>query len=403
MIYAGLYYIIKEKRDSSSKPENLSGEKMKKLFHSTTVLASLVLLTSLFISCSKKTELKPVSFKQLEVKKDNVTVCVDPRTEVLLIASRLAEVSFFANHDMDSDAYVNGIDKIMEKQKNHEFIKFLKSMTKNYKGGIYQLLTLSKYISEDFTEINFTKKTVPAEIEALCKNLDTKKFITLLNDFVNASNLSRVWLLYESFMKANLFDVSDFYDKYPNVTRWISEYFFDSSTKQNFTVHVSPIMNYYHILTPYYTSDGVNNFFICQSPGLNKVNNFSDINLAITMCESFYITYLREHYESFKNYIEKMMNDWAVKNNYTEKFQDFNYIGYATDWISNVTIINYIEKFSPEDSKEMFISSIESSLPVEDLLSLKDVFKYYDENRADYPTMESFLNNYLADYLAKLK
>ena len=369
----------------------------------TLPLLAVILATSInFISCSKKAELQPVTFKTLEVKKDNITVCVDPRTEVLLIASRLAEISFFANHDMDSDDYITGIDKIMEKQKNHEFVKLLKSMTKNYKGGIYQLLTLSKYISEDFTEINFTKKTVPAEIEALCKNLDTKKFITLLNDFVNASNLSRVWLLYESYMKANLFDVSDFYDKYPNVTRWISEYFFDASTKQIFKVHVSPIMNYYHILTPYSTYDGVNNFFICQSPGLNKVNNFSDINLAITMCGSFYITYLREHYESFKNYIEKMMNDWAVKNNYTEKFQDFNYIGYATDWISYVTIINYIEKFSPEDSKELYISSIESSLPMEELISLKDVFKYYDENRANYPTMESFLNNYLADYLSKL-
>ncbi len=369
----------------------------------TLPLLAVILATSInFISCSKKAELQPVTFKTLEVKKDNITVCVDPRTEVLLIASRLAEISFFANHDMDGDDYITGIDKIMEKQKNHEFIKFLKSMTKNYKGGIYQLLTLSKYISEDFTEINFTKKTVPAEIEALCKNLDTKKFITLLNDFVNASNLSRVWLLYESYMKANLFDVSDFYDKYPNVTRWISEYFFDASTKQIFKVHVSPIMNYYHILTPYSTYDGVNNFFICQSPGLNKVNNFSDINLAITMCGSFYITYLREHYESFKNYIEKMMNDWAVKNNYTEKFQDFNYIGYATDWISYVTIINYIEKFSPEDSKELYISSIESSLPMEELISFKDVFKYYDENRANYPTMESFLNNYLADYLSKL-
>lgn len=369
----------------------------------TLPLLAVILATSInFISCSKKAELQPVTFKTLEVKKDNITVCVDPRTEVLLIASRLAEISFFANHDMDGDDYITGIDKIMEKQKDHEFVKLLKSMTKNYKGGIYQLLTLSKYISEDFTEINFTKKTVPAEIEALCKNLDTKKFITLLNDFVNASNLSRVWLLYESYMKANLFDVSDFYDKYPNVTRWISEYFFDASTKQIFKVHVSPIMNYYHIMTPYSTYDGVNNFFICQSPGLNKVNNFSDINLAITMCGSFYITYLREHYESFKNYIEKMMNDWAVKNNYTEKLQDFNYIGYATDWISYVTIINYIEKFSPEDSKELYISSIESSLPMEELISLKDVFKYYDENRANYPTMESFLNNYLADYLSKL-
>ena len=374
---------------------------MKKAVFTMSFLTVILSTLLIFVSCSKKAELTPVSFKQLEVKKDNVTVCVDPRTEVLLIASRLAEISFFANHDMDGDDYVTGIDKIMEKQKNHEFIKFLKSMTKNYKGGIYQLLTLSKYISEDFTEINFTKKTVPAEIEALCKNLDTKKFITLLNDFVNASNLSRVWLLYESFMKANLFDVSDFYDKYPYVTRWISEYFFDSSTKQNFIVHVSPIMNYYHILTPYSTSDGVNNFYICQSPGISKTNNFSDINVAITMCESFYITYLREHYENFKDYIEKMMNDWAVKNNYTEKMQDFNYIGYATDWISYVTIINYIEKFSPEDSKEMFISSIESSLPMEKLISLKDVFKYYDENRADYPTMESFLSNYLADYLTK--
>ena len=375
---------------------------MKKTFLTLPLLAVILSTLLTFVSCSKKAELTPVSFKPLEVKKDNITICVDPRTEVLLIASRLAEISFFANHDMDSNDYVTGIDKIMEKQKDHEFVKLLKSMTKNYKGGIYQLLTMSKYISEDFTEIYFTKKTVPAEIEALCKDLDTKKFITLLNDFVITSNLSKVWLLYESFMKANLFDVSDFYDKYPNVTRWISEYFFDSSTKQNFTVHVSPIMNYYHILTPYSTSDGVNNFFICQSPGLNKMNTYSDINLAITMCGCFYITFIQDNYDKFSSYIEKILNEWASKNNITEKFQDFNYIGYAADWISLVTVINYIEKFSPEDLKEMYISSIESNLPVEELLNLKDGFKYYDENRAEFPTMESFLNNNLADYLTKL-
>lgn len=375
---------------------------MKKTILTLPLLAVILSTLLTFVSCSKKAELTPVTFKTLEVKKDNITVCVDPRTEVLLIASRLAEISFFANHDMDSDDYITGIDKIMEKQKDHEFVKLLKSMTKNYKGGIYQLLTLSKYISEDFTEIYFTKKTVPAEIEALCKDLDTKKFITLLNDFVNSSNLPRVWLLYETLMKANLFDVSDFYDKYPNVTRWISEYFFDSSTKQNFVVHVSPVMNYYHILTPYYTSDSINNFFICQSPGINKMNTFSDINLAITMCGCFYITYLRENYDKYSAYIEKMINDWASKNNYTEKLQDFNYIGYAADWISLVTVIDYIEKFSPEDSRELYISSIESNLPIEELISIKDAFKYYDENRADYPTMESFLNNYLADYLTKL-
>lgn len=375
---------------------------MKKTILTLPLLAVILSTLLTFVSCSKKAELTPVTFKTLEVKKDNITICVDPRTEVLLIASRLAEISFFANHDMDSNDYVTGIDKIMEKQKDHEFVKLLKSMTKNYKGGIYQLLTLSKYISEDFTEIYFTKKTVPAEIEALCKDLDTKKFITLLNDFVNSSNLPRVWLLYETLMKANLFDVSDFYDKYPNVTRWISEYFFDSSTKQNFVVHVSPVMNYYHILTPYYSSDGINNFFICQSPGINKMNTFSDINLAITMCGCFYITYIQENYDKFSSYIEKMINEWASKNNYTEKFQDFNYIGYAADWISLVTVIDYIEKFSPEDSRELYISSIESNLPIEELISIKDAFYYYDENRADYPTMESFLNNYLADYLTKL-
>ena len=375
---------------------------MKKTILTLPLLAVILSTLFTFVSCSKKAELTPITFKTLEVKKDNITICVDPRTEVLLIASRLAEISFFANHDMDSNDYVTGIDKIMEKQKDHEFVKLLKSMSKNYKGGIYQLLTLSKYISEDFTEIYFTKKTVPAEIEALCKDLDTKKFITLLNDFVNSSNLPRVWLLYETLMKANLFDVSDFYDKYPNVTRWISEFFFDSSAKQNFVVHVSPVMNYYHILTPYFSSDGVNNFFICQSPGINKMNTFSDINLAITMCGCFYITYIQENYDKFSSYIEKMINEWASKNNYTEKFQDFNYIGYAADWISLVTVIDYIEKFSPEDSRELYISSIESNLPIEELISIKDAFNYYDENRADYPTMESFLNNYLADYLSKL-
>ena len=98
---------------------------MKKTILTLPLLAVILSTLLTFVSCSKKAELTPVTFKTLEVKKDNITVCVDPRTEVLLIASRLAEISFFANHDMDGDDYITGIDKIMEKQKKLNIFTYI--------------------------------------------------------------------------------------------------------------------------------------------------------------------------------------------------------------------------------------------------------------------------------------
>ena len=116
---------------------------MKKLLY--TALATLALFASLFTSCSKKSQLTPVNIKPIVYQNENVTVKVDPKLELLLIGLRLAEVDIFKNnyYGQDYSQFVDGVDSLFAKQKEHPFVKDLRARGKNYKKSILSILQIS--------------------------------------------------------------------------------------------------------------------------------------------------------------------------------------------------------------------------------------------------------------------
>ena len=190
---------------------------MKKLFHNkTAVLATLTVFTSisLFTSCSKKAELIPVNLKPIVYQNENVTVKVDSKLELLMIAMRLAEIKTFSNdsYGQEYSQFVVGVDKLFSNQKDHPLVKTLKSHYKNYKGAIIEILKITRYISDDMTQLTINKKELPKEMLSFWKDINLNDFIVQFNDFAVKGNFERICLLYEAQLKRQAISVNEYYN-----------------------------------------------------------------------------------------------------------------------------------------------------------------------------------------------
>ena len=146
---------------------------MKKPLIATIAALTLLASISLFTSCSKKSELTPVNIKPIVYQNDNITIKVDPKLELLMIALRLAEVEPFSinYYGQEYAQFVDGVDNLFAKQKEHPLVKDIKSRAKNYKESYRSILAISHYISDDMTQISFKQKDMPKELESFWKGL----------------------------------------------------------------------------------------------------------------------------------------------------------------------------------------------------------------------------------------
>lgn len=376
---------------------------MKKTFRAAAVtLAALTLLTlqTMFTSCTKKTELTPVNLKKIEVKRDDCTVYVHPQTEALLAAYRLAEFTYFADHNFDDSDYISGLDKILQSQKDHDFIKLIKSLSKNYQGYYYGVFQIADYISDDFTQISFTKKNIPEELQAFWKKTDPKEFISLFNDFVNKSNFAKLWIIYEPYIKANVLNVADFYDKNAKLLSWSNTYLFDSDNKPEYFIHVSPIMNY-RFTTPPLTknSDGKSIIKIIQSPDFSKEESGIDVNISISIGASIISNLIAENYEKISEPIVRTIDKIIKQNNIELKLTKDYYINCASWYMGFFPAINYANTFLTGEYAQMVLEGLKASFVSEDLWVLQDAFDYYAENRSNYKDFAQFFDSYLVDFI----
>ena len=378
---------------------------MKKnfIFLAATGLAVAMLAASISCLCLK-TEVTPIALKPIEVQKDNLTIRINPSTEALLIAYRLADYSFFAENNAESNAYVKAVDSLMQDQKNHAFIKMLRGYTKDYKGSEIPLLQIGRYISDDFTQLAFTKKTMPKELSQFWGKLDTQRFVFLFNDFVRSSDFQNIWNDYEKYLQADLDDVVDFYDKNPQLIQWCNEYFFNSFYGKNeFLVQVSPFMNGHYSVAPYYKEDEKKVVPIFQSPGLQKENGSTDINLCIAISETMMLSFITNNYENVGAPLENIMKRFAEAKTEDNNVSQYDFITFAANYLSYFPAMLYSKKCLNEEIAKQRIESLKQNFISDDLLIIEAVFKYYQRHRDIYPYFELFFYSYFTNYLNVMK
>ena len=371
---------------------------MKKLLY--TVLAALLLFTS----CSKKSELTPVNIKPIVYQTDNITVKVEPKLELLMIALRLAEVEPFSinYYGQEYAQFVDGIDNLFAKQKDHPLVKDIKSRAKNYKESYRSILAITQYISDDMTQMTFKQKEMPKELESFWKGLNIKTFIAQFNDFANNSNYARIWTLYEPHLKRQAIAEQDYQTYNKKLIDWISSYFFAPNSKPEFMFYSSTLTAGSYIALPFtYENDKT---VINQVAGAywTKDNEWSQINSTLNILASYMYSLLEKHWDILSEEIIRITKKIYDENQLTEKVTDYIALSTASYLLPIVCSLDSDLAKDNEEIRTGIKNAITSNYLFNNSDKLIDLADYYQANRETYPDFESFIVNYLPQALKEL-
>ena len=377
---------------------------MKKLLIATIAALTLLASISLFTSCSKKSELTPVNIKPIVYQNDNITIKVDPKLELLLIALRLAEVEPFSinYYGQEYAQFVDGVDNLFAKQKEHPLVKDIKSRAKNYKESYRSILAISHYISDDMTQIAFKQKDMPKELESFWKGLNPKTFIAQFNDFANTSNYARIWVLYEPHLKRQAIAEQDFQTYNKKILDWISRYSFTPDSKPEFMFYSSTLTAGSYIALPFtYENDKT---VINQVAGAywTKDNEWSQINSTLNILASYMYSLLEKHWDILSEEIIRITKKIYDENQLTEKVTDYIALSTASYLLPIVCSLDSDLAKDNEEIRTGIKNAITSNYLFKNSDKLIDLADYYQANRKTYPDFESFIVNYLPQALKEL-
>lgn len=378
---------------------------MKKLFTtSLAALASLILFASLFTGCSKKSELIPVNIKPIVYQTDNITVKVDPKLELLMIALRLAEVEPFSHNDYGQEysQFVDGVDNLFAKQKDHPLVKDIKSRAKNYKESYRSILAITQYISDDMTQMTFKQKEMPKELESFWKGLNLKTFIAQFNDFANASNYARIWTLYEPHLKRQAIAEQDFRNYNIKATDWISRYFFAPDSKPEFVCYSSTLTAGSYISLPLTENNGKTVINFVAGAYWLKDNEWSQINSTLNIVASYMYSMLEKHWDLLSEDLIRIIKKIYDENQLTEKVTDYVALTNSSYLFPIVCSLDSDFAKENEDIATALKNVITSNYLFKDSDKLISLTEVYTSNRDTYPDFESFLVNYLPQAIKDL-
>ena len=377
---------------------------MKKLLIATIAALTVLASISLFTSCSKKSELTPVNIKPIVYQNDNITIKVDPKLELLMIALRLAEVEPFSinYYGQEYAQFVDGVDNLFAKQKDHPFVKEIKSRAKNYKESYRSILAISHYISDDMTQISFKQKDMPKELESFWKGLNPKTFIAQFNDFANASNYARIWVLYEPHLKRQAIAEQDYQIYNNKIIDWISRYFFTPDSKPEFMFYSSTLTAGSYIALPFTNENDKTVLNQIAGAYWTKDDEWSQINSTLNILASYMYSLLEKHWDILSEEIIRITKKIYDENQLTEKVTDYIALSTASYLLPIVCSLDSDLAKDNEEIRTGIKNAITSNYLFKDSDKLINLADYYQANRETYPDFESFLVNYLPQALKEL-
>ncbi len=377
---------------------------MKKLLIATIAALTVLASISLFTSCSKKSELTPVNIKPIVYQNDNITIKVDPKLELLMIALRLAEVEPFSinYYGQEYAQFVDGVDNLFAKQKDHPLVKEIKSRAKNYKESYRSILAITQYISDDMTQIAFKQKEMPKALESFWKGLNPKTFIAQFNDFANASNYARIWTLYEPHLKRQAIAEQDFQTYNKKIIDWISRYFFTPDSKPEFMFYSSTLTAGSYIALPFTNEN--DKTVINQVAGAywTKDDEWNQINSTLNILASYMYSLLEKHWDILSEEIIRITKKIYAENQLTEKVTDYIALSTASYLLPIVCSLDSDLAKDNEEIRTGIKNAITSNYLFKNSDKLIDLANYYQANHETYPDFESFIVNYLPQALKEL-
>ena len=377
---------------------------MKKLFHTTiAAIASLTVFTSLtlFTSCSKKAELTPVNIKPIVYQNENVTVKVDPKLELLMIAMRLAEIRPFSNdyYGQEYSQFVVGVDKLFANQKNHPLVKTLKSHIKNYKYSTNEIMKITRYISDDMTQLTINKKELPKEMLTFWKGINLNDFIAQFNDFAVKGNFERICLLYEAQLKREAISINEFYNYNHNITKWISEFYFSPEKQIIFELKPTTLFDdTLFVPNPIVSDDTIIIEAICPA-FWTKEEKWPAIKSTLEIAYGYNYALCQKYWDLISEDANRIIKSIYEKHQITDKITEHSLQYFLSNILMQTAMLNYEFVREDEEITATFRNSLTNNYLIDNVDKVISILDVYKENRDQYPDYESFFSSYIPTVL----
>ena len=380
--------------------------KMKKLTFKILAISAL-LASALFITgCSKKAKLTPVEIEAVKFQHENITVTVDPKSEIILAALRLTEKEPFNQnyYGQEYGQYIDGLDKLLAKQKDHPFVKTLKANYDPQKTYVTEFLKITRYISDDLTSISITKKELPEEMKPFWKKMDLNQFLADMNDFAVQSNFARIWVLYNPHLKRQAINVMDYYKSLPQITNWISDFYFAENNKPDFELFATTATAGY-FYTP--TMIKKENKTIVQNyvPAYIYDKDYPEysINPTLILSRSIIDSCVFENWNLISEPYNKILDKILEDNQITVKYTEENKKELLSKLFAIACIFNYEYVQNDEEISTQLENMISQSFLIKEPEKILSMADYYIDNRETYPDFGIFFKDYITAAIKDLQ
>ena len=378
---------------------------MKKTFLTFAALTALIAATLTLPSCSKKSELIPLNLQPIVYQNENITFTVDPKLELLMIAMRLAEWEPFSidAYSDNYNQYNTAIDKFFEKQKDHPFVKELKSRnTKKNHDNYTNILSITNYISDDLTTINIKKKELPPELKIFWKDLNPQAFIAQFNDFAVTSNYDKIWMLYMQQLKNQAVNVKEFYTFNQRTTNWVSSYFFDTAKQPEYIFSATTMSGAYNFTLSPVDNKGKLLLKSLQAAYFTKDSDWNACDSAFSIAYGYIFSTLQNHWELLSNDAERITKAIYEENQITEKINEADIKMFFARILTYCSLFDYEYYKDDEDNCTVLYNALGSQFLIPDPDKYIAITEYYQEHRDQYPSFETFVEDYLPQIIKEL-
>ena len=329
-------------------------------------------------ACGKgsKNQLVPLDIPPVEVEQDGISIMMDPRLELLLIAQRLAESPvFFVQHYGNAySEYYTAADSFFAKYKEHPLIKTLKNLNKSQDVITASMVNLASYISPDFTQIEFPDGKCPAFIKEYWKKTDFKKFIADFNDFAVTSKFDKFLLVWDAEIKRALYDTREFCTVCSDFMPYIQNCFGNRENPMKITCISTTLDPGIFMAMPVQKNE--------DSSGSQRMF-FPPFHFSRTEDSFFFMTYLcywenfhllYENWEQISESATAYINKVNIQTQNTQKIEKISTLEELSDALAISFLLDYVE--TPEIIEKLDITD-EELQQVTDYLQNDAIFTAY--------------------------
>ena len=340
----------------------------------------------LFTSCQKKQELKPVNIKPITIEQDGAIITSDPRFELLLIATNLAEFYPFGNYTTE---YASTIQTFFKNHKTHPLIKQIKKMTK--KDTFYlDYLMVFNCISEDFT--SFSDQSLHNSAKKYWKK-HQEKFLQNFNAFAHDTHFDKFYLAYEHKLKHQIFHAQEYFNVNSSIIPTTNSILYRNNN-QKYTVYCSNL---------FFSNRGTsipNTTIIRTNP--DRTNPYTKIRIQTNLLYSTIFKLCDQNWEQIKEPVSALIKSLFEQNQITQKNTDTNILIMLSDLLSEYLTYHFTKnEYSEEIQTEIYESNKKFYLydfyPI-----LQPMFQEYEQNPEKYANFEEFFNNYLVNEIKNI-